>query len=242
MSIHISGIDQIVKKRAKFSAKSHRRALEDKSWEINILQQVAVFRSCEAAALRREVLAQVKTLQSRARELCYMITVLKYKIHLEELEAKLCEDKALGEISPSPPQGWKPEVWKQVSHTWYLERAQEHRSRAQKLVTTKDHLLVTMKELNLSTKRQLQLASHITLDQTEELPHLSAQAARHPRLCGVKRRALHNNLMTLLDAQKKATSRQEEAAAVKEELCQIQLKSTSSMKAYYNSTFCSVKI
>ena len=239
MSIHISDTDRMVKKRLKFSTNNYHRDLEYKSWEINILQQVAFFRSCEDAALRLEVLAQVKTLQSRAREVCYMITVLKYKINLEEVEAKVCKEKALGETSPSLPKGWKPEVWVQLSHTWYLERAQEHRSRAQKLLTTRNYLLVTMKELNVSTKRQLLLATHITR-QTEELPHLSAKAAGHPRLCGVKRRALHNNLLTLLEAQKKATARQEEAAAAQEELCQIQLKSTSSMKAYYNTTFCTV--
>ena len=43
---------------------SHRRAYDSKSWEIDILQQLAYAKTQEDAALRREVVAQVKTLQA----------------------------------------------------------------------------------------------------------------------------------------------------------------------------------
>ena len=79
-------------------------------------------------------------------------------------------------------------------------------------------------------------------DKSLELPQLSAKAKLNPKLSGVKRLALVNNLLTLLGTQKKVDLSQEKTTAAKEELSQIQLKNTFSMKGYYKTIFSSDNI
>ena len=87
-----------------FSAISLRRTHEGKSWEIGILRQLAYAKAQEEAALHREVVAQVKTLHARTREVGLLINVLEYKINREEDEVKACRDKASVESCPSQTQ------------------------------------------------------------------------------------------------------------------------------------------
>ena len=219
-----------------FSTMSNRRAQEGKSWEVGILRQLAYAKAQEDAALRREILAQVKTLQARTREVGHLINVLDYKINIEETEAKACMDKAYVVICTSQQQGLGTEEWMRLSQNWYLERAQEHRDRAKQLTVTKDSLVVAMEELKMSAKRQLLLASQSGRSQVDDFPQMSSVKTK--RQSDMKQLALHNNLLALLEAQRKATSHQQERAVAQEDLCLLQQKSTYSMKAYYNSIKC----
>ena len=186
---------------------SHRRAHEGKIWEIGILRQLAHAKAQEDAAFRREVVAQVQTLQARTKEVAHLIKVLEHKINLEDAEANACMDMVHVEHCDSQQQGPGTVSWLKLSHKWYMDRAQEHRDRAHQLTVTKDSLVVAMGELKVSARWQLLLVSQHGRSQSDDLTlmYTSSTLASSTRQSDMKQLALHNNLLTLLKKQMRAT-------------------------------------
>ena len=223
------------KKTMTSTAMGRQRALENKSWEANILQQIIITKEWEEDSFRRELELQTLTQEAKRQELLLLLNILDLKVNSEVTQARAYEAKVHESTCEYGVSGRRSRYLLRLRKTWYLNKAQEHRNRAQQLITALGELEILFLQCSASL-RQIRQQKFELIKQQEPKSKLNitpSSVSQSTCMSDMKRLALHNNLLVHLDWQKLRTAQQEASTALQIHLFSKQREIVSNLQEYY---------
>ena len=228
--------DQMVKKRNISFDMGRRRALENKTWEADILWQMRLTKTMEERAFLQELEFQTLTQEAKKQELLLLLKILDLKFKSEVSQAMALETKAHENTCMFGVSGRRARYLLRLKKTWYLDKAQQHRNRAKQLVTALGELEILFLKCSASMRqiRQQKLELLSQQDSMSILMVTNMSPAQSTYKNDIMCLALHNNLIKQLDWQKMRTAQQEASSAMYSHLFLQQQQRTTNLQVYYN--------
>lgn len=224
-------------KKSKFTAMRRHQAQENKRWEADIIWQISITRRWEETAIHNKVEQQALTHESKQQELFLLLKILDLKLISEISQAMAYEAKVQENSNLIGASQRRTRHLLRLRKNWYLDKAQEHRNRAQQLGKSMNDLETLFLQCSASL-RQIRLQKLEMLSQLEPKMKFTGmpQSSMHgSRMSDMKSLAMHNNLLAQLEWQKVKTAQQEASLSMHTRMCLQQQKITANLQQYYNS-------
>ena len=234
LNMDLSPTNRMIKKRAVSQETGRQRALDNKSWEADILRQINITKSLEKAALLQELEFKTLTQESRKQELFLLLKLLDLKVNRELSEARAYEAKVHESTCVVRSSERRARYLLRLRKSWYLDKAQEHRNRAEQFSSALDELEVLFLQCSASLRQICLQKSEILRKQEPKMNLVVTSPANSSCISDMMRIAMHNNLLAHLQTHRTRTAQQQASSVMYRTLCLQQQERTANLQIYYS--------